>query len=104
MAGLSASPRALIAAIGTARFLTAVFVFTAKTKGAGFDTGAQLFEMIEDVPGGFAGKDDGEFLSATTGGLSSRLAYGPDTLDTTPVAWSTPRTEFIHVNYFERDV
>ena len=50
MAGLSASTRALIAAIGTARFLTAVFVFAAKTKGAGFDTGAQLFEMIEEVP------------------------------------------------------
>jgi hypothetical protein len=54
VAGLGAAAGALVAAVGTARFLTAVWATLVEF--AGLDIGAQFFQMIENLGGGFAGK------------------------------------------------
>src|ERR1700731_3635265 len=69
MAGLDAAALALIPAIGTAGFLAPVGA--AQTKTAGFDIGAQFFQMIQNFGRGLAGEQDGEFFSAATVSFSS---------------------------------
>ena len=66
-AGWGVATRPRITAVRTARILSAVGA--PKSKAAGFNVGAQLFQMIQHVCGGFAGEDDGKFFTAATIGL-----------------------------------